>query len=119
MRFLRDQGLSPRADDDGDIITEVDHSIVILSVNDNFLHARLMFTTTAPVNALAIVSRRLNQRLLCGRLVFPDEGEMFIIDLAHRYNEVPSKFDSLYVMAGVLEVSQAVVDIANEYGYQL
>ena len=119
LAHIREAGAGAKIDDDNDIIVQSDGHTVVVSVNEHYVHARMFFNTAAPVNALAIVSRRLNQRLLCGRLGFPDEGGVFIVDYSHRYNNAPTAFDSVSPVGIVIEVAGAVADIARELGYNL
>lgn len=121
LHHIQNAGLNAHVsmDDDGEITVHGGDTIVVVTVNDLIVNAHLLFRTEAPVPALAMISRKLNQRVMVGRLVFPDDGGIFLICAPHRYAETPSEFDSVSPIATVLDVMSAVFEIANEFGYTL
>lgn len=119
LAMVRDFGAEARIDDDGDIVVRVDGRLAILSVSDEFVVGWMVFETSVPPNALAVVARKLHQRVKGGRLVFPDEGGTFALDYAHRYNGVPSSFDTTVALVSVFEVADIAAKIADEFGYRL
>ncbi len=116
---LREIGIGARVDEDGEIIARVDSNTVVVRVNDAYVYARLIFETSAPTNALAVIARNLHRRLIVGRLVYPDDGGGFVVDYCHGYDKVPTQFDSVHPVATVLDVAKQVGKLAVEYGYDI
>ncbi|MBW2255272.1 MAG: hypothetical protein JRI25_11810 [Deltaproteobacteria bacterium] len=106
-------------DDDGDVVVEFGDRSRVLMVSEQFLVARSYWQTEAPVNALSVISRVLNNRTAVGRLVFPEEGGRFAIDYGRAFDAVVSEFDVRHTIAMLLALENALGEIAEEYGYVL
>jgi len=117
LRHIRGDGYSAVVDDDGDVIVSLGDANVVVTVNESFVCAKIALRTALGVRALAVISRELHETMIGGRLVYPAQGGLMIFDFTQAYQGVPSQFDSVCPVQGVVNVAQRAGQIIADLGY--
>jgi hypothetical protein len=119
LHHVRELGLGAVVDEDGDIRIDVGSIRMFVQVSDLFIKCFLLYKTSAPVNALATLSKRVQRDLIVGRLTYPDGGGGFEVSYAHAYDGEVRDFDVEHPIRALDHVRKSIIEMAEELGYQI
>ena len=117
LSHIRNSGYPAVLDDDGDIIIPISDYTVVVKVHETFVVAKIAMRTALGVRALAVISRELHDATYGGRMVYPTHAGFIVFDFTQSYQGVPSQFDSVCPVQGVIRVAHHAGQIIAELGY--